>query len=285
MIKNSRLKDCFCEGDVSVVVKVALIQFNIVSGDLDHNLTTVTEQIEIAAQGHADLILLPELWNCGYDLLHLPHLAQGLQGPTVSTIRELAKKYKLFIFAGSIAEKKDGVYYNTTVAIDQKGSIVGKYRKIHLFSLGFEEDKFFSGGEDWGLVETPWGLAGMIICYDLRFPELMRNLALRGARFIVVPAQWPESKVDQWITFCKARALENQVYLFGTNCTGTDLEIPYPGKSLIVSPWGDVIKEGTSNQEVVLADIDMDEVDKAREALPALFERRSILDEIDNSQF
>ncbi|WP_214659130.1 carbon-nitrogen family hydrolase [Candidatus Formimonas warabiya] len=268
-----------------MVVKVALIQFNIVSGDLDHNLTTVTEQIEIAAQGHADLILLPELWNCGYDLLHLPHLAQGLQGPTVSTIRELAKKYKLFIFAGSIAEKKDGVYYNTTVAIDQKGSIVGKYRKIHLFSLGFEEDKFFSGGEDWGLVETPWGLAGMIICYDLRFPELMRNLALRGARFIVVPAQWPESKVDQWITFCKARALENQVYLFGTNCTGTDLEIPYPGKSLIVSPWGDVIKEGTSNQEVVLADIDMDEVDKAREALPALFERRSILDEIDNSQF
>ncbi len=268
-----------------MIIKAAVSQFNIKPGNLNLNLQAMELHMGIAARSQADLIVLPELWNCGYDLANLPRLAQTLNGPIVIRLKELAKKHRLFIFAGSIAEKKDRTFYNTALAIDSKGNLVGKYRKIHLFPLGFEEDKFFSGGEDWGLIETPWGMIGIVICYDLRFPELVRNLVLRGARIIIVPSQWPESAIDHWVTLCKARAIENQVYIIGANRTGLDGTIQYSGKSLIVSPWGNVIIQGKDNPEVLIADIDTEEIEKARETLPDLSCRCSILDEIDNSQF
>lgn len=267
------------------MIKVALSQFDIKTGDMDANLHAVTEHIQMAARWNADLVVLPELWNCSYDLPNLPQLAQTINGSSISALKKLARKHQIFIFAGSIAEKKDKVFYNTSAVIDRQGNLVGKYRKIHLFHLGLEEDRYFTAGEDWGLVETPWGPAGIILCYDLRFPELTRNLVLRGARFIVIPAQWPTARVDHWITLCQARAVENQVFILAANRTGADKHISYPGRSLIISPWGEILKEGSAQKELVCAELDLTEIDHARKLLPVLSDRRGILDEIDHSQF
>lgn len=265
-------------------MRIAIIQFSVCPGNIKLNEQTTARLIEQAAACRANVIVLPELWNCGYDLAHLPRLAQDSQGSSISLLKKLALKYGIFIFGGSFAEKKNGAFYNTAMVIDQKGLVAGKYRKIHLFPLGLEEDKYFSSGEEWGLVETPWGLAGVALCYDIRFPELVRNLVLRGARYLVVPAQWPESRLDHWITLCKARAIENQVFLFAANRTGQDEKITYPGTSLIISPWGHVIKSGSGEPEIVIADIDFNEIEEARGILPVFSDRRGILDEIDNSQ-
>jgi omega-amidase len=238
-----------------------------------------------AAQLKADMVILPELWNTGFDCEHFDKTAQSLRGKSIAALKKLAREYEVFIFGGTIPEKKDRKIYNTCAAIDQKGDFVGKYRKVHLFSGGVGEDQYFTSGEEWGLIETPWGMAGVAICYDLRFPELIRNLVFRGARFIVVPAQWPQERLEHWHTLCRARALDNQVFVFGVNPAGKVADSGYTGHSLIVSPWGEILKEGGEEEELIVLDIDLKEVDRIRKILPVLQDRRNILDEIDNSLF
>ncbi|MEN3005157.1 carbon-nitrogen family hydrolase [Dehalobacterium formicoaceticum] len=267
------------------MVTVALSQLNIQSSDLKGNLDRVRAHIQSAAQLKADMIILPELWNTGYDCAHFDQTAQSLRGKCISALKKWAREYEIFIFGGTIPEKKDQKVYNTCAAIDQKGEVVGKYRKIHLFPGGLQEDRYFAPGEEWGLIETPWGMAGIVICYDLRFPELVRNLVLRGAQFIVVPAQWPVERMEHWSILCQSRALDNQVFVLGVNPAGKNESHRYAGHSLIVSPWGEILKEGSEDEELVVLEIDLQEVDRIRKIMPVLQDRRNILDEIDNSLF
>lgn len=265
-------------------IKVALIQFSVVPGQVELNERTVEQMIARAAEQNAQIAVLPELWNCGYDLGNLPNLAQNLHGSSVSLLRRLSKEYHMFIFGGSVAERRQGKYFNTAVVIDQQGFLVGKYRKVHLFPLHLQENKYFTGGGRWGLVETPWETAGIALCYDIRFPELIRNLALRNARFVVIPAQWPLARVDHWVTLCRARAIENQIYIIAANRTGRDGTGTYPGKSLIISPWGKIIAEAGEQPDVITAEIELEEINRVRETIPVFPDRRPLLDEIDNSQ-
>lgn len=125
-----------------MMIKVGIIQFPILPGEIGINEKNARDLVKKAAQAGAELVVLPELWNCGYDLAHLNKLAQNMHGSSVSLLRSLAQEYKIFIFGGSIGEKKNGSYYNTAVALDARGFVAGKYRKIHLFPLGLEEDKY-----------------------------------------------------------------------------------------------------------------------------------------------
>lgn len=264
-------------------VRVASVQFDVVLGDAEANQQKAAALVEEAAAKGAQIVLLPELWNCGYLLDELPRLAEGKNGKSIALMRKLAAKHQIYIFAGSIAEKKDGKYYNTSFAINDRGDIIAKYRKAHLFSLGLREKEYFTPGDDWILVDTPFMRVGMLICYDLRFPEFCRNLALRGADLFVVPAQWPKSRLTDWRLFCKVRAIENQCFLISANRTGED-EFAYPGSSAIISPRGDMIAEAQEEEGLILGDLDLELLQSTREKIPMLTDRRRILDEVDDSQ-
>lgn len=267
-----------------MLIKVGLIQFSVQPGNIIINENKARDLVAKATQAGAELVVLPELWNCGYDLPNLTKLAQNLHDSSVNLLRSLAQEHKIFIFGGSIGEKKNGAYYNTAVAVDSRGFVAGKYRKIHLFPLGLEEDKYFSPGLEWGLIETPWGKAGIELCYDLRFPELMRNLVLRGARFIVIPAQWPAAREEHWKTLCRARAIENQVFIIACNRSGCDGKLKYAGRSMVISPWGEIIAQADDDPGVTMAEIELNEIENVRKMIPVWEHRCDLLDEIDHSQ-
>ncbi|MCL2678521.1 MAG: carbon-nitrogen family hydrolase [Clostridiales bacterium] len=264
-------------------MKAALLQLNIRRGEAEHNRNLARRHLEEAAAQGANIAVLPELWNCGYLLPELPRLAETLSGASVSLLREAAAKLGLFIFGGSIAEKKDGKFYNTSVAIDAKGEIVAKYRKAHLFQTGLREHDYFAAGDRWVLAETPWLKAGMILCYDVRFPEFCRNLVLRGAKMLVVPAQWPRTREAAWRALCTARAVENGCFVLAANRAGLD-GLDYHGESMIISPRGEILGSLRDSEGLVLAELDPAMIEEERGEIRALAGRRRILDEIDDSQ-
>lgn len=266
-------------------MKIALIQFDIIPGDILYNEATVEKLVEQCAAQKVDAVVLPELWNCGYDLKNLEKNAQTITGSSVKLMARLAKKFGMYIFGGSIAEKKAGKYYNTMFVFNEKGDIIEKYRKIHLFPLVLEEQKYFEAGDEWGMVDTPWGKFGLMLCYDLRFTELARNLALRGAKALIIPAQWPKPRIGHWHTLNVARAIENQLFIFATNRTGKDLSGKYVGCSMIVDPLGEVLAGGLEAKDagIIIADCDFSQIEDIRRSIPVYNDRANLLDEIDNS--
>jgi predicted amidohydrolase len=267
-------------------LKAALAQFDIVPGNVAHNENVAETLIRKSAELGAELVVLPELWNIGYDLKNLPTLAQDMRGSSVRMLARLAKEYGIYIFGGTIGEKKGGKFFNTMLVFNDDGEIISKYRKLHLFPNGLEEDKFFTAGDEWGLVETPWGTFGLAVCYDLRVPVTIQNLALRGADTIVVPAQWPTVRADHWYMLNQARAIDHQLFMLSCNRTGKDKSGKYPGCSVAVDPLGKVLTGGWEASEpgVLLAELDYSVLPHIRGSIPVYKDRMRIMDEIDDSQ-
>ena len=265
-------------------MRVAVIQFEVHAGDVAYNQKVAESHIRNAKVKGAELVLLPELWNTGYDLENLTKIAEPLTGKSVKLLQKLANELDIFIIGGSIAEKKEGRYYNTSVVINQKGEIVTKYRKIHLFSFGMHEDQYFTPGDEWVIFDTPWIKAGLIICYDLRFPELIRNLTLRGAELILVPAEWPKVRVENLRVLCQARAIENQCFLISANATGVSSSTEFAGCSMIISPIGEILNEAGCQEGVFLADLDINQIEKIKSKINIFNDRKRIIDEIDDNQ-
>jgi len=268
------------------ILKVGMIQMEVVPGDVAANHARAEDLIRIAAAKGAKVITLPELWNCGYRLEKLESLAEHTdvtKSKSLSLLSRLAAEYGIYIFGGSIAEKKNGKYYNTAVVFNDCGEIIQKYRKAHLFQLGLREPEYFTPGGEWSLVDTPWGRVGLVICYDLRFPELWRNLVLRGAKIIVCPAQWPTARLYSWRALNIARAIENEAFVISTNRTGED-DYLYPGNSLLIDPRGRLVADGGETEGVLLAELDLDLLADDVYRLGMIQERRPILDEIDDTQ-
>lgn len=266
--------------------RAAVVQFDIRPGQVGLNESTAAKLIGEAAQSGADLVVLPELWNVGYELERLPQLAQSLtKSSSAQLLCRLAKEYGMYIFGGTIAELKGGNFYNTALVINDKGEIIYKYRKLHLFPKGLKEQDYFTPGDSWGLVDTPWGRFGLAICYDLRFPATIQNLTLRGANTIIVSAQWPTVRADHWLLLNQARAVDNQVFVLGCNRTGRDASGSYPGWSVIVDPLGHMLAGGREAEDsgIILADIDYSQMPRIRQGIPVYNDRLRILDEIDDS--
>ncbi|MHB8170844.1 MAG: carbon-nitrogen family hydrolase [Thermincolia bacterium] len=254
-------------------MKVALIQMDLGLGQPEDNRSRALELIDQAVEQGAEWVILPEMWTCGYDLKRLEHYAEGVNGPTVTRLRKKAEEAGIYIFAGSLPEKQGEGIFNTCFVIGPQGEILGKYSKIHLFSL-MEEQQYMRSGEASCLVETPLGKVGVIICYDLRFPELARRLVLQGARVLVVPAQFPEPRADHWRILNQARAVENQIYVLAVNRVGKDEKNTFFGQSMAVDPWGEVAALGGDGEEVILIDLDSNLIDKVRRTIPCLKDRR-----------
>jgi len=243
------------------IVRIALAQQRM-SADRDVNLMKGLSLIKRALQVKANLVILPELFTTGFyesNLRSVKVLEEELD-----LVLKLSKDKEIMIIAG-VAEKSDKLY-NSAVLI-HKGEIVGIYRKNLLFPLT-KEKEIFSPGKGFEVFETPVGKIGILICYEIRFPELARKLVKKGAEIIAVPAEFPKERIEHWKTLLRARAIENQVFVAGVNCVEGDLD--YGGSSMIIDPEGKVLVEGGAYQEILMSDVDLTEVQRVREKYPFL---------------
>ena len=255
---------------MSKFIRAAAIQFNISLGYIDANLDKATAALRRVAKQGAKLAVLPEMWSCGYDYRNLTELAK--ETPRVlEDIQEECRALDL-VCVGSLPELVDDTIYNTAYLID-KGTLIGSYRKLHLFST-MREDKFLGPGNRSLVAETSIGRLGIAICYDLRFPELFRKLALEGAEIICIPAEWPKPRQEHWKTLLRARAIENQVFVVAANCCGVQGKLDFFGLSQLISPLGNVLKIAAESDVELVSDFDFSEMETYRGQINILADRR-----------
>jgi omega-amidase len=266
-------------------LKIALCQLNVVDNK-QANLNNIQYYMDSVLKEPIDIIVFPEMCTCPYDISKFHQYAESqINSETLDLFQRYAKKYQLMIVGGSIPEIDQGKIYNTSYVIDQKGVIIGKHRKLHLFDIqmkngiNFRESSVLSPGNDYCLFETPWGKAGVCICYDIRFPELIRLMALEGAKMIFVPAAFNMTTGPlHWETLFKSRALDNQIYIFGVS-SATNIQLTYQayGHSIIVNPMGQIVTQLGFEEGVILTDIELDEIEEARSQIPIYQHRRNDL--------
>jgi len=249
----------------------AAIQFNITLGNVDANLDTATSALQQVAQKGAQLAVFPEMWSCGYDYRNMRAVAN--ETPRVlQEIKNECSRLKM-VTVGSLPEFDNGVIYNTAYVID-KGKIVGSYRKLHLFST-MREDQFLGSGNQSLVVETSVGRLGIAICYDLRFPELFRKLAIEGAEIICIPAEWPKPRQEHWKTLLRARAIENQLFIIAANCCGIQGKLDFTGFSQLISPLGNILEIAAEENIELVAQFDFSEMEQYRKKIDILNDRRA----------
>src|SRR6266508_3901717 len=251
---------------------IALAQMDIALGNRAANLATVRAYAEQAAARRADLLVLPELWSTGYDLEHAEELADTVGEGLFAEVAEIARVHRLMI-AGSTLARRAGRPTNTATLYGVDGTLLADYSKIHLFGL-MDEDRYLSAGQVAPIFDLPWGRGALAICYDLRFPELFRSYATRGAGVILLPSEWPHPRLEHWRTLAQARAIENQCFLVACNRVGADRNSKFCGHSLIVDPWGTTLVEGGEDGELLLATLDLTAVAAVRERMTVLRDRR-----------
>ena len=223
-------------------LKIAVIQMDVILGETDVNLKQMEKLVHEAAQIRPDVIVLPETWNTGYFPLNIAEQAVLSGRLAVRKMSELARDLQIYLVGGSISEGNNGQVVNTAKVFNRSGLEIASYQKIHLFSPG-EENKFYTGGNKVVTFDIEGHLCGVIICYDLRFPELIRRLALDGVEILFVPAEWPHPRLEHWRTLLKARAIENQIFVIGCNGVGLGNGVKFCGHSSVLSPWGEIINE------------------------------------------
>ncbi|MBN2502651.1 MAG: carbon-nitrogen family hydrolase [Anaerolineales bacterium] len=254
---------------------VSLGQMDVKLGQPDANLKTVRTLTAEAAQRGADVVVFPELWSTGYDLERAGQYATGLDAGNFAAVAELARRYRIHILGSMLSLIEPGKYGNTAVWFGPEGGILGAYTKLHLFRL-MDEHHYLMPGETPTIVETPWGKAGLAICYDLRFPELFRHYALAGAGLVFLPAEWPHPRRAHWRTLLRARAIENQSYVVACNRVGESKGVRFCGHSAVIDPWGETVVEGNEDEGLLTATIDTDLVAEVRAKIPVFEDWRPI---------
>ncbi|GIP25690.1 hydrolase [Paenibacillus sp. J23TS9] len=254
---------------------VALIQADIEIGSPQANKAHLEELLEKAIQGESkpDLLVLPEMWNTGYALEQIQDIADPEGKESRTWLSSFAKKHHVMIVGGSVAVKKGDQIFNTMYAFDRNGQQVGEYSKLHLFRL-MDEEKHLTAGEAVVTFDLDGFKVGASICYDIRFPELARSLALGGTKMLIVPAEWPHPRLHHWRTLLMARAIENQMYVIACNRVGSSRGTDFFGHSLIIDPWGEIVAEGSESEEIVTGLISPELVDEVRGRIPVFADRR-----------
>jgi predicted amidohydrolase len=222
----------------------------------------------------SDLILLPELWPIGYfSFARYAADSEPADGPTLRALGERARALGAYILAGSFVEREGDRLFNTTALLDDGGRVVARYRKMHLFGYQSEEARLLCRGDEIVVAETPWGRAGLSICYDLRFPELYRGMIDRGAELLLVTAAWPAARREPWTLLNRARALENQAFVLACNGAGTSGGVPLGGHSLGVDPTGKVLAQAGEGPALLSFEVDPGVVRTCRAEFSALRDR------------
>ena len=284
-------------------INVALCQMNVMD-DKEKNIEKAILMIRQSKKQGADLAVLPEMFNCPYENEKFIEYAEELEeSVTLKEIAKVAKEENIHVLAGSIPElelneknndDKDNInekqsIYNTSVFFDNHGKILGKHRKMHLFDIDvkgkiyFKESDTLSAGNEFTVIKTDLAKIGIGICYDIRFVELSRIMALEGAEILIFPGAFNlTTGPAHWQMLFKSRALDNQVYAIGV-APALDKDANYNsyGHSIAVNPWGEVIEELSFDEELKIVEIDLDEIVRIREEIPVLKNRRTDLYEIN----
>ncbi|MDV2686036.1 carbon-nitrogen family hydrolase [Alkalihalophilus lindianensis] len=256
-------------------MKLAIYQMDIIPGNPEENRQKVAKWInEVCETDKPDTLVLPEMWTTAYTLDDLHDLAEDESEITLTFIKELAKKWQVNLVGGSFATKENDKIFNRAVVIDRKGNLVYQYDKMHLVPM-LNEHLYLEGGQSSAeTFELDGQKMGIVICYDLRFPELMRGLALEGAQAVYIVAEWPEARSNHWKVLQQARAIENQMYIVSSNRVGEYDGVEFCGNSMIVNPWGDFIHFATQDQEeTIVASLDLEKVKEVRENVPVFKSR------------
>jgi len=256
--------------------KVSQIQLDIEYKNPFRNREKIEKLIKEASKNDPDIIVFPETFTTGYseEIFHnIDKYSEYEDGETITLLKRLASKYKVWLVAGSIIEKDNGGTYNTIFLIDRDGNIAGKYRKMHLYSA-MDEDAAFKNGKLMPVFETEFGKIALMTCYDIRFVELSRSYALKGAEAIIIVSNFPNPKLNHWRVLLQARAIENQIYIIACNRVGSAGKSSYFGHSLIIDPWGEIVNEGDDRETIIFGDIDFERVKEIRKIIPMYYDRQ-----------
>ncbi|MHA1294749.1 MAG: carbon-nitrogen family hydrolase [Promethearchaeota archaeon] len=255
-------------------IQIALVQMEIEDGEKEKNLEAILKILQqiLKEKNIPDIVCFPELFTTGYDLINAEKYAEALPGETIKKIKEFSQNK--FIVIGTILEKKNGKIFNTAFILGKSGKIIGKYRKTHLFTPMLEKE-FLQAGDKiktFNLPELKNLNIGLAICYDLRFPELFRMLALEGAQIIFIPSEFPSPKKKIWKTLLRARAIENQIFIVGVNRVGKGKSNDFFGCSLISN--GEYEEILNNKPEIKIFSADLNSLNQIRLKLPLMKDRR-----------
>ncbi|MFA1820330.1 carbon-nitrogen family hydrolase [Virgibacillus oceani] len=256
-------------------MKYAIFQTEIIPANPEANEAQILRWTEKTVQTeNPDTIVLPELWNSGYALDSLAEKADTNGERTKAFLGELAKKHSINIIGGSVGNKKNGKLFNSSFVFNRDGELVYEYDKIHLVPM-LNEHHYLNGGEQKTEVFELDGIEmGLITCYDLRFPELARQLALEGANVLHIVAQWPKARKNHWRHLQLARAIENQQFVISCNTVGFSDETEFAGNSMVIDPWGNELALGDpTKKETITSAINLSIVPKIREDVPVFSSR------------
>ena len=253
-------------------MRVSCVQLDMKLGDVKANFAHAEAMIrEAVNRDHPDTVVLPETWNTGFFPQELAPCADDNGKATKALCSALAKELHINIVAGSVANRRADGYYNTAYVFDRSGNLVAEYDKTHLFTPSGEHNFFRMGSRTcrFTLEGIPCGL---IICYDIRFPELIRSLTVQGVDLLFVVSQWPAKRAMHLDTLARARAIENQTFLALCNSAAADTACA--GHSAIIDPWGEYLAKAGETEEIISADLDFSVIQGIRESINVFRDRR-----------
>lgn len=255
-------------------MRIACLQMDMQLACPDENFHHAAELINKAMAEKPDVLVLPETWNTGFfPRDHLPGLCDRDGIRVKKEIGALAAKHRVNIVAGSVSNVRDGKVYNTAMIFDRQGSCIASYDKTHLFTpMG--EDGSYTPGDHLCSFSLDGVRCGIIICYDIRFPELTRTLTVEGLDMLFVVSQWPSVRTSHLRTLTTARAIENQMFVICCNSCGTADKTRYGGHSAIIDPWGETLALAAEREQILVADCDLQVLVQIRSTIPVFRDRR-----------
>ncbi|MCE4957449.1 carbon-nitrogen family hydrolase [Macrococcoides caseolyticum] len=252
-------------------MKIAIYQMEVIPGNPDKNIEKIKKWMQTLE--NIDIAVLPEMWNTSYTLEALHNITSENGEREIKALQQCAKQFQIHIVAGSIAVKDGNNIYNRAIVINRRGAVVHLYDKVHLVPM-LNEPAFLTQGNKVNLFELDGKKMGIIICYDLRFPEIARMLTLKGIEVLFVVAQWPEERIAQYEKLLYARAIENQLFVVACNAVGQCNQTVFGGRSMVINPLGDAITPLLSGEGALETQIDLNEVRDIRASIPLLTTRR-----------
>jgi omega-amidase len=260
-------------------VKIAAAQISCTSGEVGGNLRKIREFVSRAKKSGAELIVFPEMSDTGYSIAAIQKYASSWNEGAVPRLEQIAKEFSIAIASG-VSEREGNRIYNSQVLVDATGSVVAKYRKTHLVAAApLDERTCFAPGEEFVSYKFGNFTFGLTICYDLRFPEVCRNLAVEhGANVFLNSSAWPIVRVEHLRILALTRAIENQSYLILANRVGVDDGVTLCGTSVVIDPYGVILAAASvDREEIIYADISKEIVDLVRDRMRVFEHRRKDL--------
>ncbi|WP_002150707.1 carbon-nitrogen family hydrolase [Bacillus cereus] len=254
-------------------MKIQLFQMEIIEGEVKQNESRIKFLFEEKLDVDTEIVVIPELWNTGYDLKNVAEKADINLKRTFPFIQSLATKHQVNIIAGSVSNKRNDNIYNTAFAVSKTGELLYQKDKVHLVPMLDEHHYLTGGAEVPEVFEINDIETSQIICYDLRFPEITRYPTSQGAKVIFYVAQWTTQNINHWRILLRARAIENCVYVIACNSVGNvnnknHVGNTYAGHSMVIDPNGNIVEEGRDQEEIITAEIHIQKVTEQQKNIP-----------------